>query len=188
MPDVAAEEKPRWPHLTQKERVVRHLRAHNELERTEAGKIYHIGRLAARVRDLKKDGYQFDTRRDDTGKAHYSLVAEPGQAGPEEAEEDCLHVETAEDLWRALPEESLDRDYVALLARCAQQQETIGMLEDAVQPEAASDWEAAACMEGEIKVEAITDIREKLCRESPLVVEDGHRKGQSTYRLNEQLI
>jgi len=180
---------PKWPHLTQKERVVRHLRAHDELERTEAGQVYHIGRLAARIRDLKEEGYRFETRKDDDGIAHYSLVSEPGENGAAEAAESApVSVDTAEDLWRALPEGSLARDYVALLARCAQGQETVGVLEEAITPEAVSDWEAAACIDRDETVTAITEVREKLCRESPLVIECGHRKGKPTYRLHEDLI
>jgi hypothetical protein len=188
MPDTATRSDPKWPHLTQKERVVRHLRAHDELERTEAGRVYHIGRLAARIKDLKEEGYRFETRKDETGKAHYSLVGEPGEGGDESAESGPVSVDTAEDLWRALPADSLARDYVALLARCAQGNETVGALEDAIEPEAVSDWEAASKIGRDIPVARITKEREKLCRESPLVQAYGHRKGKPTYRLHEDLI
>jgi hypothetical protein len=100
---------------------------------------------------------------------------------------DTAMPDTAEDLWRALPEGSLARDYVALLARCAKGDQTIGMLEEAVQPKGVSDWEAAACISRDVTVSAITEMREKLCRASPLVQEHSHRKGQATYRLNPQL-
>ena len=192
MPDTATcpdrRATPRWPDLTQKERVVRHLRQHDELERIEAGNVYHIGRLAARVKDLKEDGYRFETRKDETGKAHYSLVAEPGDhKGAEQSHGDAVGVETAADLWRALPEGSLARDYVALLAKAAKGEVTIGALEDTIEPEAVSDWEAAASIDRDIKIDRITKTREKLCRASELVVAAGHRKGKPTYRLHESL-
>jgi len=188
VPDTATRSDPKWPHLTQKERVVRHLRMRDELERTEAGRVYHIGRLAARIRDLRDEGYVIDSRKDEDGIAHYSLVADPGESGDESAESGPVSVETAEDLWRALPENSLARDYVALLARCAQGNETVGALEDAIEPEAVSDWEAASKIGRDIPVARITKEREKLCRESPLVQACGHRKGKPTYRLHEDLI
>ena len=97
-------------------------------------------------------------------------------------------VETAEDLWRALPESSLARDYVALLAQCAQGKEPIGALEDVIHPAAVSDWEAASKIDRDITVDAITDCREKLCRESELVRRAGHRKGMATYRLHSSLL
>ena len=97
-------------------------------------------------------------------------------------------VETAEDLWRALPSGSLAQDYVALLARCAKGDQVVGMLEETVQPVGLSDWEAAACIDRDITVEAITDVREKLRRASPVVHQDGHRKGKTTYRLHSELI
>jgi len=188
MPDTAT--RPDLAEATQKERALWHMQEVGEIDRKIALDEYGIGRLAARIRDLRDDGYVIDSRQDDDGIAHYSLVSEPGGAEPVESGDDKgpVSVETAEDLWRALPEGSLARDYVAFLARCAQGKETIGMLEEAVQPEAVSDWEAAACIDRDVTVAAITDVREKLCRDSPLVVEWGHRKGQSTYRLNEQLI
>jgi hypothetical protein len=186
MPDTA--NRPDLSEASQKERALWHMREVGEIDRKIALDEYGIGRLAARIRDLRDDGYVIDSRQDDDAIAHYSLVSEPGGGGAAETDESGpVSVSTAEELWRALPEESLARDYVALLARCAQGKETIGMLEDAVQPEAVSDWEAAACMEEEIEVEAITDVREKLCRDSPLVQPHGHRKGQTTYRLHTAL-
>jgi hypothetical protein len=192
MPDTATHPDrratPKWPELTQKERVIRHLRKHDELERIEAGNVYHIGRLAARVKDLKEDGYRFETRKDETGKAYYSLVAEPGDHKyAEESHGDAVGVDTAADLWRALPEGSLARDYVALLAQAAKGEITIGVLEDTIEPEAVSDWEATMWLEQNIKVDRITKTREKLCREGPLVVAAGHRKGKEIYKLNDSL-
>jgi hypothetical protein len=62
------------------------------------------------------------------------------------------------------------------------------MLEEAVEPAGVSDWEAAACIGRDVTVDAIAKTRERLCRASPLVQEQGHRKGQTTYRLNSQLL
>jgi hypothetical protein len=196
MPDTATRTGPELPHLTQKERILHHLRRNDELERTEAGRRYHIGRLSARILDLKEDGYVFDTYKDEDGKAHYSLCdspgAEPGEPGGAQPSQrstgDAVDVDTAEDLWRALPEDSLARDYVALLARCAKGNQVIGMLEEAVQPRGVSDWEAAACISRDVTVAAITSVREKLCRASPLVQEHSHRKGKTTFYLHPDLI
>ena len=187
MPDTATD----LSGVSQKERALWHMRNVGEIDRRVALDEYGIGRLAARIRDLRDEGYVIDSRKDDDGIAHYSLVSEPPEAEPGDDtadEKGPATVETAEGLWRALPSNSLARRYVAFLARCAQQKERVGMLEETITPKAVSDWEAAACMDGEIKVEAITDVREKLCRDSPLMQPYGHRKGQQTYRLHEQLI
>jgi hypothetical protein len=167
--------------LTQKETALWHMRNYGEIDRNVADEDYDIKRLSARILELRKDGYLIETRKDEHGIAHHSL-ADTGEDG------DAVDVNTAEDLWRALPEDSLARDYVALLARCAKGDQVIGMLEEAVQPEAVSDWEAAACISRDVTVAAITRAREKLCRASPLVQEHSHRKGQTTYRLHPDLI
>ena len=167
--------------LTQKETVLWHMRNYGEIDRDLADEVYGIKRLSARVLELRKEGYPIETREDEHGIAHHSLADEKssGTGGTD--------VETAEDLWRELPEGSLARDYVALLARCAKGDQTVGMLEEAVQPEAVSDWEAAACIGRDVTVEAITETREKLCRASPLVQEFGYRKAQATYALHAKL-
>jgi hypothetical protein len=177
---------PNLSDLSQKETVLWHLRNYAEIDRDVADEEYDIGRLAARIRDLKDDGYQFETWKED-GIAHYSLVGEPVE-DEREPENGPISVQTAEDLWRALPEGSLARDYVAFLARCAQGEETVGVLEETLEPEAVSDWEAAAFIDRDVTVGAITECREKLCRESPFVVPAGHRKGKETYRLHPSLI
>jgi hypothetical protein len=192
MPDTATHPDrratPKWPDLTQKERVVRHLRQHEELDRIEAERVYHIGRLAARIRDLKDEGYVFDAPQDDDGIAHYSLVREPGDnENTEGTQGGAVSVETAADLWRALPAGSLARDYVALLAKCAKGEVVLGALEDTIEPEALSDWEAASLLERDITIDRVTRCREKLCRKGPVVVADGHRKGKEIYKLNESL-
>jgi len=187
MPETAT--RPDLSEASQKERALWHMKQVGEIDRKVALDQYGIGRLAARIRDLKNDGYVIDSRQDDDGIAHYSLVSEPGGDGAAETDESGpVSVESAQDLWRALPAESLARDYVAFLARCAQGKETIGILPEAVQPEGASDWEAAACIGRDVAVQDITGIREKLCRDSPLVQPHGHRKGQTTYRLHTDLI
>ena len=183
MPDTAAQSDPpaTVDDLTQKETVLWHMRNYGEIDRNLADEDYGIKRLSARILELRKDGHPIETRKDEHGIAHHSLADEKssGTGGTD--------VETAEDLWRELPEGSLARDYVALLARCAKGDQTVGMLEEAVQPEAVSDWEAAACIDRDITVEAITACREKLRRASPLVQELGHRKGKTTYRLHPEL-
>jgi len=67
--------------MTQKERVLWYLRRHDELTPAEAESDLGIGRLAARVYDLRKDGYtieteerQVETRFGSSTVAHYSLV------------------------------------------------------------------------------------------------------------------
>jgi len=190
MPDTAP--RPDLSEASQKERALWHMKEIGEIDRKIALDEYGIGRLAARIRDLRDEGYVIESRKDDDGIAHYSLVAEPGEeAGQPPARQGAggaTDVETAEDLWRELPESSLARDYVALLARCAKGDQTVGVLEEAVQPEAVSDWEAAACIGRDVTVEAITACREKLCRASELVQRHGHRKGQATYALHPELI
>lgn len=100
-------------------------------------------------------------------------------------------VDTAEDLWRTLPKNGLARRYVGLLGKAAKEGITVGALEDTVEAEALSDWEAAALIEergGEdITLSAIAGVREKLNRESELVRDHGHRAGHSTYRLHPAL-
>ena len=167
--------------LTQKETVLWHMRNYGEIDRNVADEDYDIKRLSARILELRKDGYLIETRKDEHGIAHHSL-ADTGE------NRDGVDVDTAEDLWRALPKDFLARDYVALLARCAKGDQTIGMLEEAVQPKGVTDWEAAACISRDVTVAAITRAREKLCRASPLVKEHSHRKGKATYRLHPELI
>jgi hypothetical protein len=167
--------------LTQRKTVLWHMRNYGEIDRNVADEDYGIKRLSARILELRKDGYPIETRKDEHGIAHHSL-ADTGEDG------DGVDVDTAEDLWRALPENSLARDYVALLARCAKGDQTIGMLEEAVQPEAVSDWEAAACISRDVTVNAITKTRGRLCKASPLVQEHSHRKGQTTFCLHPDLI
>ena len=188
MPDTVP--RPDLSEASQKERALWHMKEIGEIDRKIALDEYGIGRLAARIRDLRDEGYRIESRKDDDGIAHYSL-AEPQGRTPEAAgkgsSSGATDVETAEDLWRELPSGSLARDYVALLARCAKGDQTVGVLEEAVQPEAVSDWEAAACIDRDVTVEAITETREKLCRASPLVQEFGYRKGQATYALHAKL-
>ena len=190
MPDTVP--RPELSEASQKERALWHMKEIGEIDRKIALDEYGIGRLAARIRDLRDEGYVIESRKDDDGIAHYSLVAEPGEEAGQTPDRQgaggATSVETAEGLWRELPEGSLARDYVALLARCAKGDQTVGILEEAVQPEAVSDWEAAACIDRDVTVEAITACREKLCRASELVQNLGHRKGQATYALHPELI
>mgnify|MGYP006420898965 CR=1 FL=1 len=167
--------------LTQKETILWHMRNYGEIDRDLADEDYDIKRLSARILELKQDGYPIETREDKHGIAHHSLADTSTEDG-------AVGVDTAEDLWRALPAGSLARDYVALLARCAKGDQTIGMLEEAVEPRGVSDWEAAACLGRDVTVSAITETREKLCRASELVKRAGHRKGQATYALHPELI
>jgi hypothetical protein len=187
MPDTAPQ--PNSPatvdDLSQRETVLWHMRNYGEIDRNVADEDYGIKRLSARILELKKDGYPIETRKDEHGIAHHSLIDSPGENANSGG--DATDVETAEDLWRALPEDSLVRDYVALLARCAKGDQTIGMLEDAVQPKGVSDWEAAACISRDVTVQAVTNTREKLCRASPLVQEHSHRKGKTTFCLHPDL-
>ncbi|WP_103021492.1 helix-turn-helix domain-containing protein [Salinibacter altiplanensis] len=186
MPDTVP--RPDLSDASQKDRALWHMKEVGELDRKVALDEYGIGRLAARIRDLRDQGYRIDSHQDEDGIAHYSLVAEPGETGGSTPSSGgATDVQTAEDLWRALPEDSLARDYVALLARCAQGDQRVGILEDTVRPEGVSDWEAAALVGRDVTVEAITDCREKLCRASPLVKKNGHRKGSATYALHESL-
>jgi len=192
MPDTATQ--PDLSALSQKERALWHMRNAGEIDRRVALDEYGIGRLAARIRDLRDEGYVIDARKDADGVAHYSLVSEPGEAEPGESGPKAAvsggtaDVETAEDLWRFLSEDSVDRDYVALLARCAQGKETVGALEDTTQPVALSDWEAASKLSREVTVPEVTEARERLCRKSPLVKAHDHRKGKPTYQLHPSLI
>jgi hypothetical protein len=101
-------------------------------------------------------------------------------------------IDTASDLLAYLDgKDALAYRYVQLLARCADGGYPVGMMDEAVQAEAVSDWEAAACItEGrgkDIRVEDITEARQTLNRASPLVQEHGHRKGKTTYRLHPEL-
>ncbi|WP_103029984.1 helix-turn-helix domain-containing protein [Salinibacter altiplanensis] len=191
MPDTVP--RPDLSDASQKDRALWHMKEVGELDRKVALDEYGIGRLAARIRDLRDQGYRIDSRKDNDGIAHYSLVdepggrSEPGEAQSSDQSRGATDVQTAEDLWRALPEGSLARDYVALLARCAKGDQTVGMLEEAVEPEGVSDWEAAALVGRDVTVQAITDCREKLCRASPLVKKNGYRKGSATYALHDSL-
>ncbi len=106
---------------------------------------------------------------------------------------DTLTIETADDLLSYLKgRDALAYRYVKLLKRCAEEGYPVGMMEDTVQAQALSDWEAAACIpkrdQEEIAVDDITDRRRKLCRESDLIHEHDHRKGYATYKLNPQLV
>jgi len=172
--------------LSQKETVLWHLRNYPEIDRDVADEEYDIGRLAARIRDLKDDGYQFDTWKED-GIAHYSLVGEP--VGDESRRESGpIDVSSVEDVLRVLPDDSLRHLYVRLLGKAARRGYPVGMLEKKVQAEALSDWEAAACIGRDVTVEAITEAREALCHDGPIVVADGSRKGQDLYRLHPELL
>jgi len=172
--------------LTQKETVLWHMRNYGEINRNVADEDYGIKRLSARILELRKDGYPIETRKDEHNIAHHSL-SDSSEADTGTGD-DAVDIDTAEDLWRVLPKSSLARDYVALLARCAKGDQTVGILEEVVQPGGVSDWEAAACIDRDVTVAAITSVREKLCRASPLVQEHSHRKGKTTYRLHPELI
>jgi hypothetical protein len=99
---------------------------------------------------------------------------------------DTAAVQSADDLLEHI-EHSLARQYIELLNRCARGEQTVGALETAIQPEAVTDWEAAAILPGEITVGQITEIRETLCRTSPLIVREGSRKGKPCWRLHDDL-
>lgn len=71
--------------LTQCERIIRHLNDYGEITSRTAMLEYGIYRLASRIADLKKLGYQFDitfdTRKNRYGEtthfAVYRLIATP---------------------------------------------------------------------------------------------------------------
>lgn len=95
-------------------------------------------------------------------------------------------VTSADDLLQHI-EHTLAQEYIQLLGKCSREEVTVGVLQEAIQPPAVTDWEAAAILPGEIKVEEITGIRETLCRKSPLIVRAGSRKGMPTWRLHDDL-
>ena len=68
--------------LTQSQRIIRHLQDYKTITPKEAINEYGIYRLAARISDLKKEGYEFTSKRvtaksrygDKTSFAEYSLA------------------------------------------------------------------------------------------------------------------
>ena len=70
---------------------------------------------------------------------------------------------------------------------CANGGVKVGVLDDAIEAEAVSDWEAAAILSHDLTLGDIEDIRETLNRKSDLVVRHGHRKGGATFRLHDDL-
>ena len=56
--------------LTQTDRILRHLRDHQSITSLEAMKEYGIMRLASRISDLKRSGYDIGSRTV-TGKNRY---------------------------------------------------------------------------------------------------------------------
>lgn len=99
---------------------------------------------------------------------------------------DTTAVTSADDLLEHV-EHSLARQYIQLLDKCSREEVTVGVLQEAIQPPAVTDWEAAATLPGEITVGQITDIRETLCRSSPLIVRSGSRKGKPCWKLHDDL-
>jgi len=85
-------------------------------------------------------------------------------------------------------EHPLARKYIRLLDRCARGEQTVGVLEDTIQPDAVTDWEAAMIVDADPTVGEITEIRETLCRKSPLIVRGGSRKGKPTWTLHDDFI
>jgi hypothetical protein len=90
---------------------------------------------------------------------------------------------------------TLAREYITLLHDAATEGVRVGVLETAVEAEALSDWEAAAMISDDIypgkqgvEISDVGAVREALCRSGPVVVEHGHRKGNSTYALHLELV
>jgi hypothetical protein len=99
---------------------------------------------------------------------------------------DTAPVESASDLLEYV-DYAPARSYIKLLQACANGGVTVGVLDDAVQARAVSDWEAAAMLDHDLAVADIGEMRETLCRKSDLIVRGGDRKGQPTYRLHTDL-
>jgi hypothetical protein len=97
------------------------------------------------------------------------------------------HVECVADLWRSLPEESLRRKYVALLARAAKETVTVGALENTVQAEALTDWEAAALIRTDPTLSDVAGSRNRINADTEFIVAAGHRCGNDTYRITPTL-
>lgn len=57
--------------MTQKERIIDYIRLHGSITTMEAFNNLHVTRLAARIEELKKDGY----------KIHCTIVTKPGTEG-----------------------------------------------------------------------------------------------------------
>lgn len=65
--------------MTQKREVLQHLRRTGTLTPLEAIGVYGIFRLAARINDLRGDGYSINTeiRRDTKGRSYASYSINP---------------------------------------------------------------------------------------------------------------
>lgn len=79
---------------------------------------------------------------------------------------------------------SVEEAYLKLLKRCATEGYPVGVLDDAVIVEALTDWEVAMCLPLDCTVDEVKKARHQVTN---AVVEDGHRKGYSTYRLHPTL-
>lgn len=64
--------------MSQKEVLLKHLKRKKTISQFEALLVYGIARLASRIDELRKDGYQIETmmKKDEKGKryARYKLV------------------------------------------------------------------------------------------------------------------
>ena len=100
---------------------------------------------------------------------------------------DTAPVQSASDLLQYV-DYAPARSYIKLLRACANGGVTVGVLDEAVQARAVSDWEAAAMLDHDLAVSDVGEIRGTLCRKSDLIVRDGHRKAQPTFRLHDDLI
>jgi hypothetical protein len=69
--------------MTQTDRILAHLQAHQSITPIEALELYGCFRLAARISDLREAGHQIETEtvRGPNGKhwARYHLVTQPVQ-------------------------------------------------------------------------------------------------------------
>lgn len=81
-------------------------------------------------------------------------------------------------------EGSVEEAYLKLLKRCAAEGYPVGVLEDTVIAEALTDWEVAMCLPFDCTIDEIERARHRV---TDAVVEDGYRKGHSTYRLHPTL-
>lgn len=94
--------------------------------------------------------------------------------------------QTITDLATQFGEASTERRYLRLLYRAHVDGYPVGALENAVEAEALSDWEAAACLSGERYLEEIEEARAAInAKPGPnAVIKHGHRAGRGTWALS----
>lgn len=59
--------------MTQKEKILEHLKNNNEITSWEAIEKYHITRISEYIRQLRKEGYLITTERQAEGYGIYRL-------------------------------------------------------------------------------------------------------------------